>query len=175
MKNETKDKLLLKIQEITTRQISLNEYYQRESNQIKSDIEDIKNLIERLDLDEEAGYVTAAEEVPVVATVAPSNIARVDSSEDGSNYELELSKGAVVRIINNYKGEYGTIGIVKRYTQSWVWLEDFHGNPHKRAPDNIEVIANNVEQHRRNRARKSRKVKWPGVSRFTKGLQNKKL
>ena len=58
-----------------------------------------------------------------------------------------LEIGNTIRIVNNYKSEYGIIGEVTRITKTRVWISDKNGNIHRRAPFNVEPLKYDLDQY----------------------------
>ena len=129
------------LQEITSKLESLEIYYKRETEQIKSDIARLSTDLREL---EESDYDTADEYEQIQAHVVPvarkvGNIIVTDSSS--------FEKGYVAKITNTYKGEYGTVGIVKTISPDFITIVDCVGKEHRRAPKNLIILAQDVDEY----------------------------
>ena len=80
-----------------------------------------------------------------------------EKPEPTSNYYnlrprgLVVEKGVVVRVTNTYKGFYGLVREVNRYSKTWVWFINSTGTENKCKHKNVEVVAPNVEEYNKNR------------------------
>ena len=141
------DSINTEIQKLTRRFNTLEIYYKRESESIRTQLEELQR---RLNTEEYSGYVTAEENV-----VKPKP--KVKKAKTNFNFfsvppkDIELEKGVIVRVTNTYKGLYGLVGEVNRYTSTWVWFIDSTGTENRRIHDNVEIVAENVHEYNKNR------------------------
>ena len=67
--------------------------------------------------------------------------------EDIGEKEHYFECGVIAKINNNYKGQYGTIGIVYQISPTFVYISDVEGESYHRAPKNLKVVAENVNEY----------------------------
>ena len=56
--------------------------------------------------------------------------------------QQNVKVGDTVQIINNYRGQHGTIGTVLKVTRKQVVLVDSQGHTYRQAKRNIQVLSN---------------------------------
>ena len=136
-----KIKIYSKLQEITDKLKSLELYYKQEKEKLKSDIARLSTDLREL---EDKEYKTAEEYEQVKAEVVL--VARA-IKKGAEIWPILFEKWFVARIINTYKGEYETVGIVKTITPDFVTITDVDRKEYRRAPGNLEVIAQDVKDY----------------------------
>ena len=170
--NAKRDQLNNKLQDITDRLESLEIYYKRETKYLKSELKKLSTDLREL---EESGFETPDEfeqpkeiKAEVVVPVAQA------VTQENRRKLLKFEKGFVASISNTYKGEYGTVGIVKKITPDFVTITDASGKEHTRAPKNLDILAQDaVEYNEWRRSQGLRAVHFK--SRKGKERKNKKF
>ena len=123
--SDSENSMNTRIQELNSRFEALELYYKKESTSIRNELNILKNSIKK---DVECGK-------PSLTSNYYKNISKV-----------ALETGVIVRLNNTYKGLYGLVGEVNRFTKSWVWFVDSSGTENKRAPGNGDIVARDVAE-----------------------------
>ena len=123
------------IRKLTERLEHLNLKFNRDSNQIKEEIEKLRDRIDETENSEN-------EITDFTGRDNPDQVVRIGTS---------------IRIINNYKGQYGILGRVTRLDPNnyWVWFEDRKGKAYRRARINVEILKHDIDYYT---------TKWNGKS-----------
>ena len=132
------------IQQIATRLERLELNHQRESRELKQELSNLRvELLERLQSN--ATTTPTPVEARIVNTNISDNNNEIQTTTQNSITVIEpkvLKRGIKVRIINNYKGNYGVVGIVERKSKSGkvIWIKDKDGTRYRKNATSVEIV-----------------------------------
>ena len=116
-----------------------------DSNRIDEIIERLESLqLEMSSLTTELRTLRSPVRVPaerVISNGFASNVSDTQSQDsDASPFAHGIKEGDKVIIVNNYRGQRGTIGVAAVVNATWVTLIDDSGNIYKQKYHNLRLI-----------------------------------
>ena len=119
----------------------------RDSSDIEADLQDVTNILTSLNIKYERTSKELKEEIATLKQEISRTKDTIVPRTENNNLPSSLELGGSVRITNNYKSQYGTIGRIRRLNQTWVWIEDCQGRINQRARKNIETLRHDINKY----------------------------
>ena len=153
--NNNSNQINSRIQEIADRLDQLEINYVRETNNLLSELADIRRVLRQTVVPEEP-----TERIPVAA-VRVEEEEQFYQAEEYSVAEEPFDIGDIVEITNRYKGKKGTVGNIVKIKNNWIYLKDLDNEVHQRDRNNVKRDSNHdARKFRSRRDSKERRKRW---------------